>query len=75
MIDGRAIGRRIISDFIILILKLSSKLHKIGVIFIKLVTISDDLANVSVELGRSDVDFGFEIFLDCLQVHGLFNNI
>lgn len=58
-----------------MILEISSELNKIGVIFIKLIAIPDNLADIRVELGGSDVHFGFKIFLDCLQVHGLFNNI
>lgn len=69
---GPACGR-IRGDLIIILLKFTGKFTKIRIILIKLITISDNFANISVELSRSSVNSGFQVLLDRLQVHRLLN--
>lgn len=72
--DGPA-GGGVGGDLIIILLKFTGKFAKIRIILIKLITISDNFADISVELGGRGVDSSFEVLLDRLQVHRLLNNI
>jgi hypothetical protein len=75
LVGGSSTSEGFRAYFVVILLEFTGEFTKLCIIFIELITISDNFPDIRVKLRRSSISLTLQIFLDSLQVHGFLDNI